>query len=223
MVQVDLHPIAWDQVQIDIHTSAPIQVQVDLHPVRAAEDVALGGERDLVPAGELGEAAVVLLQVGRYPEEPGRAPDQADLVVAAPAAAVLDLERGERRLAVVAPVDGRVVAVDQPRLEQGDEEPLRPAVLRLVGAVEDAVVVEGEAEAPHLDEHSLAAALDPLGRRLLALDRAHLCRQAEGVEAEAEEDGIAAGAAEARVGVADRVVAGVAQAAWRAASTAAAS
>ena len=43
-----------------------------------------------------------------------------------------------------------------------------------------------------------------------ALDRRHLGRQAEGVEAEAEEHGVAAGAAEARVGVADRVVADVA-------------
>ena len=52
-------------------------------------------------------------------QEPGRAADQPHLVVAAPAAAVLDLERGQGRLAGVAPVDGRVVAVDQPRLEQG--------------------------------------------------------------------------------------------------------
>ena len=156
------------------------------------------------------EVAVVLLEVGRDAQEPGRAADQANLVVAAPAAAVLDLERGERGLAVIAPVDGGVVAVDQPGVEQGEEEPLRPAVLALVGAVEDAAVVKGEAEAPHLGEHPLAAAADPLGGRLLALDRGELGGQAESVEAEAEEHGIAAGAAEARVGVADRVVAHVA-------------
>ena len=130
--------------------------------------------------------------------------------MAAPAAPVLDLQRGKRRAAVIAPVDRGVVAVDQAGLEQGDEEPLRPAVLGLVGAVEDALVVEGEAEPLHLLEHPLAAALDPLGRRHFALDRRHLGRQAEGVEAEAEEDGVAAGAAEAGVGVADRVVADVA-------------
>ena len=130
--------------------------------------------------------------------------------MAAPAAAVLDLDRGEGGLAGVAPVDGGVGAVDQVVLEQGEEEPLRPAVLALVGAVEDAVVVEGEAEPLHLPEHPLAALGHPLGRRLLALDRRQLGRQAEGVEAEAEEDGVAAAAAEAGVGVADRVVADVA-------------
>ena len=132
------------------------------------------------------------------------------MVVAAPAASVLDLERRQRRLAGVAPVDGGVVAVDQPGLEQGEEEPLRPAVLGLVGAVEGALVVEGEAEPLHLAEHPLAAALDPLGGTHAALDRRHLGRQPEGVEAKAEQHGVAAGAAEARVGVADRVVADVA-------------
>ncbi len=184
--------------------------QVDLDPVAAAEDVALGRKRYLVPIGELREAAVVLLQVGRDAQKPGRAADQADLVVAAPAAPVLDLQRRQRRAAVVAPVHRGVVAIDQARLEQGDEEPLRPAVLGLVGAVEDPLVVEGEAEPPHLGQHPLATALDPLGRRHLALDRRHLGGQAEGVEAEAEEHRVAAGAAEAGIGVADRVVADVA-------------
>ncbi len=178
--------------------------EVNLHPVAAAEDVALGRERDLVPVPlQLGQAGVVLLQVRGDAQEPGRAADQPHLVVAAPAAPVLDLQRGEGRAAVVAPVDRGVVAVDQPGLEQSDEEPLRPAVLGLVGAVEDALVVEGEAEPPHLLEHPLAAALDPVGRRDLALDRRHLRGQAESVEAEAEEDVVAAGATEARVSVAD--------------------
>ena len=184
--------------------------ELELDAVAAAEDVALGGERELVPVLQLLGVAVVLLEVGRDPQEPGRAADQPHLVVAAPAAAVLDLDRGQRRLAGVAPVDGGVVAVDQPRLEQGQEQPLRPAVLTLVGAVEDTVVVEGEAEPFHLPEHALAALGDPVGRRLAALDRRQLGRQAEGVEAEAEQDGVAAGAAVTGVGVADRVVAHVA-------------
>ena len=137
-------------------------------------------------------------------------PDQPDRVVAAPAAAVLDLQGRERRLAAVAPVDGGVVAVDEAGLEQGDEEPLRPAVLALVGAVEGPPVVEGVAEPLHLLEHPLAALHDPVGRPHAAVDRRHLGGQAEGVEAEAEQDGVAAGAAVAGVGVADRVVADVA-------------
>src|SRR4029077_20288828 len=65
-------------------------------------------------------------------------------------------------------------------------------------------------KALHLAEHPLAALGDPVGGRLLALDRRQLGRQPEGVEAEAEQDRVAAAAAEARVGVADRVVADVA-------------
>jgi hypothetical protein len=184
--------------------------EIELDPVAAAEDEALGGKGEVVPALELLGVAVVLLEVGRDPQEPGRAADQADLVVAAPAAAVLDLNRGEGRLAGVTPVDRGVVAVDQAGLEQGHEQPLGPAVLALVGAVEDAVVVEGEAEALHLPQHPLAALRHPLGWRLLALDSRQLGREPEGVEAEAEEHRVAAGAAEASVGVADRVVADVA-------------
>ena len=58
--------------------------------------------------------------------------------------------------------------------------------------------------------HVLGAARDPLARRLAAGDRAELGGQAEGVEAEGEQHVVAAGAAEARVGVADRVAAHVA-------------
>ena len=191
-------------------SSRPLAGQVELDPLAAAEDVALGRQRQLVPVLQPLGVAVVLLEIGGDPQEPGRPPDQPHLVVAAPAAAVLDLDRRQRRVAGVAPVDGGVLAVDQPRLEQGQEEPLGPAVLALVGAVEDAVVVEGVAEPAHLAEHLLARLLDPLGRRHLALDRRQLGRQPEGVEAEAEQDRVAAAAAEASVGVAERVVADVA-------------
>ena len=52
-------------------------------------------------------------------------------------------------------------------------------------------------------------AIDPLARRLAAGDRAELGGQAEGVEAEGEQDVLTTGAAVARVGVADRVAAHV--------------
>ena len=55
----------------------------------------------------------------------------------------------------------------------------------------------------------VGAARDPLARRLAAGDRAELGGQAEGVEAEREQHVVAARAAEARVGVADRVAAHV--------------
>ena len=56
----------------------------------------------------------------------------------------------------------------------------------------------------------VGAAVDPVAGRLAAGDRAELGGQAEGVEAEGEQHPLAAGAAEAGVGVADRVAADVA-------------
>ena len=67
-----------------------------------------------------------------------------------------------------------------------------------------------EAQPLELPGHVLGAAVHPVARRLAAGDRAELGGQAEGVEAEGEQDGVAARAAEARVGVADRVGADVA-------------
>ena len=97
---------------------------------------------------ELLQAAVVLLQVGADAQIPLRALDQAHGVVAAPASpAVLDLDRGEGRLAGVAPVDGARAAVDQARVEQRQEQPLRPAIHERVGAEERAVPVERVAQA----------------------------------------------------------------------------
>ncbi len=149
--------------------------------------------------------------VGADPQVPLRQLDQPHRPVAAPAgAAGLDLDRGERRLAVLAPVDVAGAAVDQPRLEQLQEQPLRPAVHDRVGAHERALPVEGEAEPLQLAGHVLGAAVDPLARRLAAGDRAELGGQAERVEAEREQHGVAARAPEARVGVADRVAAHVA-------------
>ena len=187
--------------------------QLDLDSVDAAEHEALAGERDLVPfaaAGELVEPAVVLLRVGAYAQEPSRALDQADRVVAAPAEAVLDLDRRERRLAGVAPVDVSRPAVDEPRLEQRQEQPLRPAVHDRVRAHERPLPVEREAEALELPGHVLGATRDPLARRHAAGDRAELGGQAEGVEAEGKQHRIPACARETCVGIADRVGADVA-------------
>ena len=130
--------------------------EVELDTVDATEDEALGGERALVPdtaVGELLQAQVVLRHVGADAQVPLGALDQLDGVVAAPAEAVLDLNRGERRLAGLAPVDGSRPAVDQARLQQLQEQPLRPAIHEGVGAEERAVPVEGESEALELPGH----------------------------------------------------------------------
>ncbi len=179
--------------------------QVDLDAVDASEHEVLAGQRVLIPVLELGQAPVVLLHVGAHAEVPLRALDQADGVVTAPAQAVLDLDRGEGRLAGVAPVDGARSAIDEAGLEQREKQPLRPAVLDGVGAEEGALPVEGEAEAVELPGHVGGTAADPLAGWLSAGDRAELGRQAEGVESEGEQHRIAARAAKAGVGVADRV------------------
>ena len=97
--------------------------------------------------------------VGADPQVPLRQLDQPDGPVAAPAgAARLDLDRGERGLAVVAPVDVPGAPVDQPGLEQREEQPLRPAVHDRVGAEERALPVEGEAQSLQLPGHVRGAA-----------------------------------------------------------------
>ena len=187
--------------------------QLDLDAVDAPEHEALAGQRDLVPAParrELVQAAVVLLRVRADAQVPRGALDQPHGVVTAPAQAVLDLDRRERRLARVAPVDVARAAVHQPGLQQRQEQPLRPAVHDRVGAHERALPVEREAQPLQLAGHVLGAARHPLARRHAAGDRAELRRQAEGVEAEREQHAIPARAPEARVGVSDGVAAHVA-------------
>ena len=139
-----------------------------------------------------------------------RSLDQPHGVVAAPAEAVLDLDRGERRLAGVAPVDGSRAAVHQPGLEQRQEQPLRPAVHDGVGAEERALPVEGEAEPLQLPGH--------VRRRSARPTRSAGCRRSiapssagrpKASKPKLNRTLIAARAAEAGVGVADRVAAHV--------------
>ena len=123
---------------------------------------------------------------------------------------LLDLDRGERGLAGVTPVDVARAAVDQAGLEQRQEQPLRPAVHDRVGAEERALPVEGEAEALSWPVMCSAQRLTQSLGDSPRGDRAELGGQAEGVEAEREQHVVAARAAKARVGVADRVAAHVA-------------
>ncbi len=197
----------------DAQLAAGAVGELELDAVETTEHVALGSERDVVPdaaVGELAEALVVLAEVGADAQVPLRQLDEPDGAVTAPAgAAGLDLDRGERGLAVIAPVDVAAAAVDEAGCEQLEEQPLRPAVHDRVGAEERAVPVEGEAEPLELAGHVRGAAVDPVARRLAAGDRAELGGQPEGVEPEGEQDGVALGAAEACVGVADGVAAHV--------------
>jgi hypothetical protein len=185
--------------------------QLELHAVDSPEHIALAGERDLIPfaaVGELLKPPVVLLQEGADAQVPLRELDQPHRAVTPPAgAARLDLDRGEGRLTVIAPVNRSGAAVDEPRVEEREEQPLRPPVHHHVGADEGSLPVEGEAEPVELSGHVLGAARDPLAWRLAAGDRAELGRKPEGIEAEGEQHRVAAGPAEAGIGIADRVAA----------------
>ena len=186
--------------------------ELELHAVDATEHEALAGERHLVPASlglELHQAPVVLRHVAGDAQVPRGALDQAHGVVAAPAQAVLHLDRCERRLARLTPVHVARAPVHEARLEQRQEQPLRPAVHDRVRAEERTLPVEGEAEALELPRHVLGTAGHPLARRDARRDRAELGWEPEGVEAEVEQHVLAARAAEARIGVADRVAAHV--------------
>src|ERR1039457_1870206 len=114
------------------------------------------------------QAQVVLGHVGADAQVPLGLLEQLYWVVTAPAEAVLDLNRGEVRLAGLAPVDGSRPTVDQAGLQQREEQPLRPAIHERVGAEKRAVPVEGEDEALELSGHVRGAAADPVARRLAA-------------------------------------------------------
>ena len=191
---------------------AVLAEQVELDPVDAPQHEALRGKRVLVPyptGRELGKAPVVLRHVLADAQIPLRPLDQAHGMVATPAGPVLDLDRREHRLAGVTPVHAAGPAIDQSGLQQGQEQPLRPAVHDRLGAHESALPVEGKAEPAQLQNHVLGAAIHPVAGRLFAGDRAKLGGQPEGVEAEGEQHVLAAPPAKARVSIPDRIAAHV--------------
>ena len=114
-----------------------------------------------------------------------------DLAAAALADAVDDLLVREHALAGGAPVDGHLLFVGEPFLEELEENPLRPLVVFRVGRADLAVPVKRDAERLDL----LFKASDVLRRDLrrmdVVLDRVVLGRQAERVPADRIKDVIA--------------------------------
>ena len=93
-----------------------------------------------------------------------------------------DLLVGQHGLVLGAPVDGAVLAVGQTTLVELQEQPLRPAVVVLVGGVEGARPVEGRGVSlARLDRLGDVGAGVVVGVRVVA-DRGVLGRQPEGVE-----------------------------------------
>ena len=114
-----------------------LYLHFEVDALGAAYPVALHRDDALRPAGQLVEAVDKLLRVVRYADEPLVEAALRHRRAASPADAVADdLFVREHRLALLAPVDGRVLAVDEPFLVELEEEPLVPAVISLAdGAV----------------------------------------------------------------------------------------
>ena len=99
-----------------------------------------------------------------------------------------DLLPGQRGVVPGAPVDGRLLAVGQPLLEELDEEPLVPTVVLGVAGHDLGIEVEHGAHLPELRAHPLDVRVGPLTGLDAPLDRRVLGRQPESVEAYREED-----------------------------------
>ena len=181
--------------------------EVHLGALGAADPVGLHLLHALGPAGQLLEVVKQLLRVGGDLDVPLLEVALLHLGVAAPAVALGHLLIGEHGLALGTPVDGVLLAVDEPALPQLLEDPLAPLVVVGLAGLHHAVEVVGEAHALHGGERLVHVLVGP-GRSLgVVLDGRVLGRQAEGVEADGVQHIEAAHAGLARHGVADGVVA----------------
>ena len=107
-----------------------LDAEHDAGAVRAADPVALHRQHPLGPLLE--QLHLVEQRVGVVGdlEEPLRQALRLDLRAAALAVPVDHLLVGEHGLVVRAPLDGRLLAVGEALLEEAQEQPLRPAVVR---------------------------------------------------------------------------------------------
>ena len=162
-------------------------LEVDLRALRAADPVRLLDADGLRPV----DAAEVeqLVRVGRRAQVPLLEVALLDRSAAAPAMPIraLDLFACQRPV-VGAPVDRRHLPVGEALLQEPQEHPLVPAVVRRVGGDHLVLPGEGRAHRAELAAHVLHVLHRP-GERMAALpDRRVLGRQPEGIEADREED-----------------------------------
>ncbi len=147
-----------------------------------------------------------LVGVRRDLEEPLRHVPRLDDGAAAPALPVDDVLVREHGLVVRAPVDRRLLAIDQAFLQELQEQPLRPAVVGRLVRRHLALPVDRPAHAPHLTRDRGDVALGDLERVAALADRRVLGGQPERVEAHRAQHLVAAAAPEMRDDVAHRVV-----------------
>ena len=176
-----------------------------LRALRAADPVALDRLRPLRPVDQL-QVLQQLVRVGRDAEEPLLHVHHDDLCAAPLAVPVDHVLVGDDGLVVRAPVDGRLPPVRKARLEELQEEPLRPAVVLRLVCADLAIPVDHPAQPAHLAADVLDVALDDLARMAALANRGVLSRQTEGVPTHRAQDVPAVSAPVMREDVAQCVV-----------------
>ena len=176
----------------------------DLGALGAADPVALARLDRLRPVDGL-EIVEQRLRVVGDPEEPLLHEARLDLRSAALAAPVVHLLVREHRLVVRAPLHRRALPVGEPALEEVQELPLLPAVVRGVVRGQRARPVVRPAHPPHRARDVLDVPLGALTRVDALVDRCVLGGQAERVESLRVQHVHAVARAEARDDVPDRV------------------
>ena len=182
-----------------------VYAEEDLRPLRATDPVALTRLDRLRPL-DLLEVVEHGLRVVRDAEEPLLHEARLDLGPAALARPVgQHLLVGEHGLVVRTPLHRGALAIREAALEEEQELPLLPPVVRRVVRRERAVPVVRPADAAHRARDVLDVPLRALTRVDALLDRGVLGRQAEGVESLRVQHVHAVAGTEASDDIADRV------------------
>ena len=164
--------------------------EIDLRAVGAADPVALG-RLDALDVIDRVQIVHQTVGVGGDLQHPLAFGAVHDLAAAALADAADDLLVGKDDLAGGTPVDVHFLFIRQPRLEQTQENPLRPAVIRRVGGVDLTLPVEGQPQRLELLAEAAHVVLGHDGRMDLVGDGIVLGRQAERVPAHREQNVVA--------------------------------
>ncbi len=187
-----------------------VEREADQQALGAADPVLLHQPDFLRPALQRVERRQQVLGVVADLEEPLRELALLDQRARAPAAAVDHLLVGEHGHVDRVPVHLRLLALDQPRLEEVEEHPLLVLVIGRVAGRDLARPVERQPHRLQLRLHRRDVLARPRARMHLALHGGVLGRHAEGVPAHRMQHGEALGAFVARHHVAHGVVAHVA-------------
>ena len=182
----------------------------DARALGASDPVALHEPHLLGPARQGLQRLQELVGEAGDTEEPLRQSALLDDRARAPAAPVHDLLVGKHRAIDRIPVDPGLLALDEPGLEEVEEQRLLVFVIAGVAGREFALPIDREPHHPELPAHGRDVRVGPLGGVDAALEGRVLCRQAEGIPAHGVEHVEAPRPLVARHHVAHGVVAHVA-------------